>query len=459
MSRAAIASTDVAMSSSGSPAKLRLLMASLLAAVLLHTVDGSIVNLALPALKAAYPLEAEGVAWTLTSYLVFAAVATPLVGWLAGRIGRRAVLLVSIVGFTLASIACAAADGIAQLAMFRAFQGLCGAAFVPLAQAELLDSYPSERHGWAIATLGGGAMLGPVIGPTIGGLLTDAFGWRSIFYVNIPVGLFAFAGLWHAMTERDRSDKPFRALGFAFAALAAGAAQAAIDRGPALGWFASVEVCVEVALAVIGLMLALANTRFAAHPFIDRAMFADRRFGASLAFMFLIGLVALSSTTLISMLLQGPYAMSASAAGLLLAPRGIGVMIGNFVSPYWSERTSGVQVLVGSVLLVAAGTVGFAFAGASPLWLTVTGLVQGLGLGTAFVQANVAAFSGLPRELRSEASGVYSLGRGLGQSFGVSLVAASLPATLGEFNLDIYMMGAVALLPLVAVLFLRNAKP
>lgn len=459
MSRAALATTDVAVPPAMSTAKLRLLTVSILAATLLHTVDGSIVNLALPSLKAAYPLEADGVAWTLTSYLVCSAVATPLVGWLAGRIGRRTVLLSAVVGFTLASLACAAADGIAQLSLFRAVQGLFGAAFVPLAQAELFDAYPTERHGRAIALLGGYAMLGPIVGPTIGGLLTDAFGWRSIFYINLPVGVFAFVGLWRAMERRETHDKPFRAMGFAFVALAAGAAQAAIDRGPALGWFASVEIRVEIALAVAGLLLALANTRLAEHPFIDRAMFAERRFGGSLAFMFLVGLVALSTTTLMSMLLQGPYGMSASAAGLLLAPRGIGVMIGNFASPPWAARTSGIHVMVGSVALVAVGTLGFAFAGDSPALIAAAGLVQGFGLGTAFVQANVAAFTGLKGALRSEASGIYSLGRGLGQSFGVSVVAASIPTTLAGFTADIYMMVAIALLPLGAVLYLRTAKP
>ena len=215
------------------PATRRLITLFALSAGFMTQLDTTIANVALPHMQASTSASREQIGWVLTSYIVMAAIFTPLSGWLAARFGRKRILLYSIAGFTVASALCGMAADLAQLVGFRLLQGMLGAALLPLTQATMIDINPPERHGPAMAIWGLGAVLGPILGPVLGGLITENMSWRWVFYINVPVGVFAFFGLAAVMGESERGhNNPFDMLGFASLAIAVGAFQLMLDRGP-----------------------------------------------------------------------------------------------------------------------------------------------------------------------------------------------------------------------------------
>ena len=215
-----------------------LITVSIMLATIMQALDVTIANVALPHIQGSLSAAADQITWVLTSYIVASAIATPLTGWLAGRFGRKRVFLVSVAGFTVASALCGMAGSLTQIVLFRLLQGLCGAALVPLSQAVLLDINPPEKHGSAMAVWGAGIMVGPILGPALGGWLTDNYSWRWVFYINLPVGLLAFLGIAAFIHDHRRSDPPrFDFFGFASLSLGVGALQMMLDRGELKGWF------------------------------------------------------------------------------------------------------------------------------------------------------------------------------------------------------------------------------
>ncbi|MGH7047157.1 MAG: DHA2 family efflux MFS transporter permease subunit, partial [Stellaceae bacterium] len=226
------------------------LTCSIILAVIMQGVDNSIANVALPHIQGSLSASQDQAAWVLTSYIVTAAIAMPLAGWLATRFGIRPVFLISIGGFTLASALCGSATSLTELVLYRGLQGVCGAGLVPLAQSVLFQINPPERHGQAMAVFGTGSMVGPIMGPTLGGWLTDQYNWRWVFYINVPVGLFATIGILVFLREsRHAHREPFDFFGFAVLSLGIGALQMMLDRGELKDWFTSTEIWIEAALS------------------------------------------------------------------------------------------------------------------------------------------------------------------------------------------------------------------
>ncbi|HEX9465045.1 MAG TPA: DHA2 family efflux MFS transporter permease subunit, partial [Alphaproteobacteria bacterium] len=230
-------------------------------ATFMQALDSTIANVALPYMQGNFAANQDQITWVLTSYIVAAAIMTPPTGWLSNRFGRKRLFMVSVAGFTVASILCGLAGSLSQMVIYRVLQGLFGAALVPLSQSTLLDSYPRERHGSAMAIWGLGAVVGPVLGPTLGGWLTDHYSWRWVFYINVPFGVLAFLVISSAVPETkiNRSLR-FDVFGFAMLSLAVAALQMFLDRGELKDWFGSTEIVVEAVLAGLFFYVFLVHT-------------------------------------------------------------------------------------------------------------------------------------------------------------------------------------------------------
>jgi DHA2 family multidrug resistance protein len=243
--------------SSGDNSRYRtMITVSAIGATLLQSLDQTIANVALPYMQGSFSASFDEITWVLTSYITAAAIMTAPVGWLAARFGRKPLFITCILGFTVASMLCGAAQSLVQIVGFRLLQGMFSAALVPLSQATLLDIYPPERRGFAMAIWGMGVMIGPIMGPTLGGFLTEHYDWRWVFYINVPFGLLAAIGLLIFLPGmRQKDGSRFDWLGFAVLSTGIGALQLMLDRGQVLDWFSSREIVVEAVLAGLGCYL------------------------------------------------------------------------------------------------------------------------------------------------------------------------------------------------------------
>jgi len=406
---------------------------SVMLATIMQALDTTIANVALPHMQGSLGATYDQISWVLTSYIVAAAIVMPLTGFLSARFGRKRVFMASIVGFTITSMLCGAAMNLTQIVLFRLLQGVFGASLVPLSQAVLLDTYPRERHGPAMALWGLGVMVGPILGPTLGGWLTEYYDWRWVFYINLPFGLLAWFGLGLYVRETDiDATRRFDLMGFAMLSLGIGALQMMLDRGGTLDWFASTEIVVEAMLAGLGLYLFVAHIFTHEHPFIEPALFRDRNFSVGLLFIFVVGMILLTTMTLLPPFLQGLLGYPVVDVGLLLAPRGIGTMISMFIVGRLSGRVDArLQLVLGLLLASFSQWEMTQFNLDISGWDVVrTGIVQGLGLGFLFVPLSTIAFSTLAPRLRTEGTALFSLVRNIGMSIGVSIVITKLSSNV-----------------------------
>ncbi len=263
-----------------------LITVSIMAATVMQVLDTTIANVALPDMTGDLGASRDTVTWVLTSYIVAAAIMTPMTGWIAGQLGRKQAFLVSIVGFTATSMACGLAWNLDMMVFFRLLQGMFGAAIVPLSQTFLLDINPKERHGSAMAMWGAGIMVGPIIGPTLGGWLTDAVNWRWVFFINLPVGIVAFLGCAAYLPVIAKRLRGFDFFGFAMLSLGVGALQLLLDRGGEVDWFSAPEIWIEMALSLSGFWVFTVHLMTSKNPFIDPHVFRDRNFVTGLVFIF-----------------------------------------------------------------------------------------------------------------------------------------------------------------------------
>jgi DHA2 family multidrug resistance protein len=398
-------------------------------ATLMQALDGTIANVALPYMQGGLSATADQITWVLTSYITAAAIMTAPVGFLAARFGRKTVFLVSVGGFTLASVLCGAAQSLPQMVIFRLLQGAFGAALVPLSQSTMLDIYPVEQRGQAMAVWGMGVMVGPILGPTLGGWLTESWNWRWVFYVNLPFGLLAFLGLLIFM-RHDGADRGrrFDWLGFGVLSLGIGALQILLDRGELKAWFGSTEIIIEAVLAGLGLYLFLAHMLTAERPFIPPRIFRDRNFVSGLGIMFAVGAILFATSALMAPYLQTLADYPVFTAGLVMAPRGLGTMAAMLIAGRVASRFDPRKVILFGILLLAWTL--YEMTGWTPdvsMWTLVTmTVVQGFALGFVFIPLNLVAFATLDPKLRTDGTGLLSLLRNLGSAIGISIMAALL---------------------------------
>lgn len=400
-----------------------------MAATLMQALDGTIANVALPYMQGGLSATADQVTWVLTSYIVAAAIMTSPVGALAARHGRKRIFLISVGGFTAASVLCGAAQSLEQMVLFRLLQGAFGAALVPLSQATMLDIYPPARRGSAMAVWGMGVMLGPILGPTLGGWLTESYNWRWVFYVNLPVGLLAFAGLSIFLRDdRPATTRAFDWFGFAVLSLGIGALQLMLDRGQREDWFTSTEILIEAGLAALGLWLFFVHLLTAERPFIPPRIFKDLNFLSGFFMMFVVGAILFSTSALLAPYLQTLGGYPVFDAGLVLAPRGVGTMAAMMVAGRLADRVDpralmlfGVGVIAWTMWDMTGWTPDL-----SEHQLMLVTAAQGFGLGFIFIPLQVVAFATLPPDLRTDGTALTSLVRNIGSAIGISTTIAVL---------------------------------
>ncbi|MEO9189626.1 MAG: DHA2 family efflux MFS transporter permease subunit [Acetobacteraceae bacterium] len=398
-------------------------------ATLMQALDTTIANVALPYMQGSLSASYDQITWVLTSYIVAAAIMTAPVGWLSARFGQRNLFLVSIVGFTIASMLCGIATSLTEIVLFRLTQGAFGAALVPLSQSTMLNIYPVERRGSAMAIWGMGVMVGPILGPILGGYLTELYNWRYVFYVNLPFGVLATVGLWMFMPKEEAQPAlKFDWFGFGVLAMGIGAFQLMLDRGETKDWFGSTEIVTEAVIAAFGLYLFIVHLAIGERSFVPPRIFRDRNLVAGLALMFLLFMVLLSSSALLAPWLQQLAGYPVEKAGLLMAPRGLGTMVAMLIAGRLSNRMDP-RLLMGFGVILIAGTLWY-MTGWTPdvsqkeiVWNSVA---QGFGLGFVFVPLNVVAFATLAPELRTQATALLSLLRNVGGAIGISIMEALL---------------------------------
>jgi DHA2 family multidrug resistance protein len=398
-------------------------------ATLMQALDTTIANVALPYMQGSVSATQDQIDWVLTSYIVAAAIMTPPTGFLASRFGLKRLFLVSVAGFTVASMLCGMAQSLTQIVLFRVLQGTFGAALVPLSQSVLLNINPRERQGSAMALWGVAVMAGPILGPVIGGWLTANYTWRYVFYINLPIGILAFLGLRTFMTDTTRNaGEKLDWFGFGTLSLGIGALQVLLDRGEQLDWFGSGEIVIEAIIAGAGFYLFLVHTLTAGEPFVKPGLFRDRNFAAGTFMIAIVGLTYYASLALQPPYLQNLMNYPVVAAGLVLGPRGIGTMAAMMMVGRLVGRTDTRLLLAVGLGLTAWSF--YAMTGWTPdvsqSTIVGVGVVQGIGLGFLFVPLSAAALSTLAPEQRTEGAGLFSLSRNIGSSVGISVVNALL---------------------------------
>jgi DHA2 family multidrug resistance protein len=398
-------------------------------ATLMQALDTTIANVALPYMQGSVSASQDQIDWVLTSYIVAAAIMTPPTGYLAGRFWLKRLFLVSVIGFTAASMLCGMAQSLVQIVLFRVLQGLFGAALVPLSQTVLLNINPKERQGSAMALWGVAVMAGPVLGPVIGGWLTEAYSWRYVFYINLPIGVVAFLGMTAFLPDSARNaGEKLDWFGFGTLSLAIGAMQIALDRGEEKDWFGSGEIVIEAIIAASALYLFLAHTFTVDEPFVRPSLFRDRNFTAGIVFIAIIGLTYYASLALQPPYLQDLMNYPIVTAGLVLGPRGVGTMGAMLVVGKLIGRID-TRLLLGTGLVLTAWSF-YAMTGWTPdisqMTIVTVGVIQGIGLGFLFVPLSTVTLSTLSPELRAEGAGIFSLSRNIGSSVGISVVNSLL---------------------------------
>jgi DHA2 family multidrug resistance protein len=402
-----------------------LITVSVMMATIMQALDTTIANVALPKMQGTLSATQDEMGWVLTSYIVAAAITIPLTGWLAGEFGRRRVFLISIFIFTVASALCGLATSLDQIVLFRFLQGVGGAALVPLSQAVLFDINPPKEFGRAMSIWGIGVTMGPILGPALGGWLTDNYSWRWVFYINLPIGVLAFAGLFFTMPEsRNAQSSRFDFLGFTTLSIAIAALQIMLDRGQLLDWFSSPEIIIEALVSGTAFYLFLVHTFTYPKPFLNPHLFQDRNFVASNIFIFVIGVVLFATLALLPPLLQNQMQYPVVLTGLITAPRGMGTMISMIVVGRLVSRFDARGIIAVGLALTAYSLWQMTqFSLLMDTWpVIISGIIQGFGLGLVWVPLSTVAFTTLPAHLRNEGTAFFNLLRNVGSSIGISVV-------------------------------------
>lgn len=418
-----------------------LVTVSIMLATIMQTLDSTIANVALPHMAGNLSASQDQISWVLTSYIVAAAIATPLTGWLSTRFGRKRIFLIAVVGFTVASMACGLAATLGEIVVARLLQGLFGAALVPLSQAVMIDTSTPDKRAQAMAIWGMGVMIGPILGPTLGGWLTDNLSWRWVFFINLPIGVLSFVGIQRYIQETVGSKRTrFDVYGFVTLSLAIGLLQMLLDRGELLDWFGSTEIVVEAVGAAIAFVFFVALTATAGPvSFFDRRLLNDRNFTIGIGLYFMVGLLLYATRALLPPMLQTLMGYPAVEIGVVTAPSGLGTMLTMLVAGRIANRVDpramigvGFGLTALSLLQMSRFTLDV---GPGPI--VVSGFVQGMGLGFVSVPLTTVAFSTLDARLRPDGTAIFSLFRNVGSSIGISVMQTLTTRNTTLFHAEI----------------------
>ncbi|MDR3764646.1 MAG: DHA2 family efflux MFS transporter permease subunit [Acidobacteriota bacterium] len=405
---------------------------SVMLATFMEVLDTTVVNVSIPHISGNLSSTYEEGTWVVTSYLVANAIVLPMSGWLATYFGRRRLLLACVAGFSMASFLCGMAGSLDQLIFFRILQGLAGGGLQPLAQAILLESFPKEKHGQAMAAYGLGIIVAPIVGPTLGGYITDNYTWRWIFYLNIPVGIFSLMMMARFVHDppylRRNRDDAVDLWGMGMLAVGLGALQIMLDTGQRKDWFGAREIRLESVLCVVGLVAFVVRELLIEHPIVDLRALKDRSLSVGVLLMSCVGFCLYASLVLLPQYLETLLQYPSLQAGLALSPRGLGSFLLTFVVGAIASRVD-VRRLLLIGFLVSAYTM-FQLAGLNMnagywdiFWPQV---LQGGALALIFVPLSAAAISHVSKERMGNATSIYNLMRNIGGSVGISMMTTFL---------------------------------
>ena len=400
---------------------------------LIEILDTSVANVALPHIQGSLSAGQDEVTWVLTSYLVSNAVVIPMSGWLARVAGRKRYLMISIAVFTASSVLCGSATSLAEIIMFRIIQGIGGGGLQPMSQAILLETFPPEQRGLAMGIFGMGIVLGPILGPLVGGYLTDNYSWRWIFYINLPVGalalvlisLFVFDPQYQ---ERRISGERIDYVGLALLALGLGSLQIVLDKGQRDDWFSSNFILTLTVVAVACLTILVIWELYYDKPILDLRAFRDRSFATGNLVMFFTFFAFFGSIVLLPLYLQNLMGYTAFLAGLVLGPGGALTLIMLPLSGKMTERIDA-RLLLAFGLIITAYSVYYmaGFTGQIDFRTAVMGrLIQGIGMPFIFVPVTYVTMAYVPNDRMNNASAIFNLLRNLGASFGTAFLTTML---------------------------------
>jgi MFS transporter, DHA2 family, multidrug resistance protein len=402
-----------------------LVIAVVLTAIL-EVLDITIVNVAIPNMLGAFATTSDQITWILTSYIVAAAVVMPLTGYLSNWLGRRRLLLFAITGFVLTSALCGMAWNLESMVLFRLAQGVFGAPLVPLSQAILLDAFPRERHGQALAIFGLGLMVAPVLGPALGGYLTEAYSWRMVFYINVPIGLFALLLSVGYLPQRAIKDIRTDWAGMGLLVLAVGALQYVLDQGQTRDWFNSKTIVAGTIIAVFAGAAFFIRGWNRPGNIIDLSLLKNRNFTAGTLAITAYGVSLFGWMAVMPLLSQRLLGYPPAIAGTLFIPRAVVSAItlavtGSFLIRMFDAR----HLVIAGLVMTALGSLPMAYSSLYvDFWgIATPGMVGGIGTGLFFVPLTAVAFSTIANAQYDEASGLYALMRGIGGSAGIAVVS------------------------------------
>lgn len=416
-----------------------LLTVAVMGGMVMQILDSTIANVALPHMQASLGATQDSITWVLTSYLVASAVAIPITGWLSDRIGSRQLFLFSVGVFIIASMLCGIAVSLPEMVAFRLLQGIAGAFIAPLAQTVMLDINPRSQHARAMAIYGMGIMVGPIMGPILGGWLTENFSWRWVFYVNLPVGAVCFAGLWAWLPSKHIERRSFDLTGFAMLAIGLASLQLMLDRGVHVDWFKATEIWVEAGIAISCFWMFIIHLLTGRMPLFRPEMLADRNLLTGTMFLFILGLVLMASMALLPTLMQTLLGYPVLHTGELLASRGVGVLVTMWIAGRLQQKVDPRVLVFCGFALVAWSLRDMSTWSLDMDWRPImwSGLLQGFGLGFTFVPLNVMAFATLSPQYRTDAASLLNLSRSIGASLGIAAVTGLLARNIQVSHADL----------------------
>ncbi len=392
-----------------------------------------VVSAILPQIQGALSATPDEISWIVTFNILAIAIATPMTGWLVGRFGRKRVMCGCMAGFTVATLMCGLADSLETLVFWRIVQGAIGAPTVPLVQTLLLDNWPKERHQMVMGINGMGVILGPIIGPTIAGVVAETYGWRWAFLMLLPVALIGLLGLLYALPRDDATNKiRFDWIGFLSLSFAVSGLQYILARGHRLDWFESGQIVAVAVLAAVSFYLFVAHSLTAKAPFLNLSLLKNRNLSLGFILAAFFGMLSFTPMVILPSLLRTHLNYPDTLIGLLVGSRGIGGLLGFFVAMYSDRIDARVSMASGFGLLTVAGYWMMQFdLNVTPLEIALNGILQGLCIGMVFVPLNVMAFSNLDPKFRPETLGVFHLLRNVGSSLFISIAVAEIIRSTG----------------------------
>lgn len=408
-------------------------------ATIMQILDTTIANVALPHMQTALGATADSITWVLTSYIVASAIAIPVTGWLSDRFGSRNLFLAAVAGFVLSSMLCGIASSLGAMVGFRILQGISAAFINPLSQTVMMDINPPSRQARAMAVWGMGIMVGPILGPMLGGWLTENFSWRWCFYVNVPFGVLTLALLWWLLPSKPRTDRRFDLFGFALLALAVASFQIMLDRGQQEDWWHSAEILIESGVALAAFWMWAVHMFTAERPMFERSLLLNRNMLTGMFFMVVIGIIMFATMALLPPMLQRIWDYPVIDAGLLLAPRGIGILVTMWIAGRLIGKIDP-RLLVGTGLTIAALSLWEMTSwslGMDWRWIVISGAIQGLGMGLVFMPLNLTAFATIEPRHRTDGASLLNLFRSIGASAGISVVTTFLARNLQTSHADL----------------------